>query len=149
VRDLAKKADVLLENFRPGTMDRLGLSWDVLRELNPRLIFCSISGFGSTGPYAERPGYDLIAQGMGGFMSFTGEEGGGPLKVGIPIADINAGMFAAMGIMGALYERERVGPGPAARDELARGAGRAARVPGAALLSRPARRRAPKATCTR
>ena len=111
VRDLAKKADVLLENFRPGTMDRLGLSWDVLRELNPRLIFCSISGFGSTGPYAERPGYDLIAQGMGGFMSFTGEEGGGPLKVGIPIADINAGMFAAMGIMGALYERERSGQG--------------------------------------
>ena len=111
VRDLARKADVLLENFRPGTMDRLGLSWKALQELNPRLIFASISGFGSTGPYADRPGYDLIAQGMGGFMSFTGEEGGGPLKVGIPVADINAGMFAAMGIMAALYEREKSGQG--------------------------------------
>ena len=111
VRDLARKADVLLENFRPGTMDKLGLSWPALRELNPRLIFASINGFGSTGPYGKRAGYDLIAQGMGGFMSFTGEEGGGPLKVGLPVADINAGMFAAMGIMAALYEREKSGQG--------------------------------------
>lgn len=111
VRDLARKADVLLENFRPGTMEKLGLGWPALRELNPRLIFASINGFGSTGPYGKRAGYDLIAQGMGGFMSFTGEEGGGPLKVGLPVADINAGMFAAMGIMAALYEREKSGQG--------------------------------------
>jgi crotonobetainyl-CoA:carnitine CoA-transferase CaiB-like acyl-CoA transferase len=111
VRELAKTADVLLENFRPGTMDRLGLTWESLSNANPRLVFASISGFGSTGPYADRPGYDLIAQGMGGFMSFTGEEGGGPLKVGLPVADINAGMFCTMGILAALYERERSGKG--------------------------------------
>jgi formyl-CoA transferase/CoA:oxalate CoA-transferase len=111
VRELAARADVLLENFRPGTMDRLGLTWESLSAANPRLVLCSISGFGTTGPYADRPGYDLIAQGMGGFMSFTGEVGGGPLKVGLPVADINAGMFAAFGIASALFARAQSGKG--------------------------------------
>jgi crotonobetainyl-CoA:carnitine CoA-transferase CaiB-like acyl-CoA transferase len=111
LRELAEKTDVLVENFRPGTMGRLGLGYEDLRPLNQRLIYCAITGFGPRGPDAHRPGYDLIAQGMGGIMSFTGEPGGSPLKVGVSLADITAGMFAAYGIMTAMYHREKTGEG--------------------------------------
>ena len=111
VKDMARIADVVIENFRPGTMERLGLGYDVLRELNPKLVFCSITGFGSTGPDANRPGYDLIAQGMGGIMSCTGEKDGSPLKVGVSLADITAGMFAAYGVLAALFQRRISGKG--------------------------------------
>lgn len=105
------QCDVLIENFRPGTMDRLGLGYEALRQINPRLIYCSISGFGTTGPDAHLPGYDLIAQGMGGIMSVTGEPGGRPLRVGIAQADLTAGMFAAYGVLVALHHREKTGEG--------------------------------------
>ncbi|MGQ9857658.1 MAG: CaiB/BaiF CoA transferase family protein [Thermodesulfobacteriota bacterium] len=111
LRELAKKSDVLVENFRPGTMDDLGLGYQSLRELHPGLVYCAITGFGSVGPDAQRPGYDLIAQGMGGIMSVTGPPEGPPYRVGIAQADIVAGMFAAYGIMVALYHRERTGEG--------------------------------------
>lgn len=110
-RELAKRSDVLVENFRPGTMEELGLGYESLKELNPRLIYCSITGFGPKGPDSQRPGYDLIAQGMGGIMSVTGPIGGPPYRVGIAQADITAGMFAAYGIMVALFHRERSGEG--------------------------------------
>ena len=108
---LIKISDVVVENFRPGTMKKMGFPYETLKTINPRLIFCSITGFGAKGPEAQKPGFDLIAQGMSGFMSFTGEVGGGPIKVGVAIADINAGMFAAFGILTALYHRERTGEG--------------------------------------
>src|SRR5205085_5497344 len=107
LRRLVKSADVLVENFRPGTMDRLGLSYDQACQLNPSLIFCSVSGFGQTGPRARQPAYDAILQGMGGVQSLSGEADGGPTRVGVPIADISAGMFAAFGVASALYWRER------------------------------------------
>jgi crotonobetainyl-CoA:carnitine CoA-transferase CaiB-like acyl-CoA transferase len=110
-RELAKKSDVLVENFRPGTMEELGLGYDSLKGLNPKLIYCAITGFGPKGPDSQRPGYDLIAQGMGGIMSVTGPVGGPPYRVGIAQADITAGMFAAYGIMVALFHRERSGQG--------------------------------------
>jgi crotonobetainyl-CoA:carnitine CoA-transferase CaiB-like acyl-CoA transferase len=110
-KDLARKADVVIENFRPGTMKKLGVDYPVLKEINPGLIYCSITGFGPSGPEANRPGYDLIAQGMGGFMSFTGEAGGPPLKVGVSQADITAGMFAAYGILVAIIHRKNTGEG--------------------------------------
>jgi len=110
-RELAKKSDVLVENFRPGTMEELGLGYDSLKGLNPKLIYCAITGFGPKGPDSQRPGYDLIAQGMGGIMSVTGPIGGPPYRVGIAQADITAGMFAAYGIMVALFHRERSGQG--------------------------------------
>ncbi len=109
--DLIKVADVLVENFRPGVMMEMGFSYEFIKTINPRLIFCSITGFGNKGPEAQKPGFDLIAQGMSGFMSFTGEVGGGPIKVGVAIADINSGMFAAYGILAALFYRERTGQG--------------------------------------
>jgi len=109
--DLLKVSDVLVENFRPGVITQMGFSYASVRTINPRLIFCSITGFGSKGPDSQKPGFDLIAQGMSGFMSFTGEVGGRPIKVGVAIADINAGMFAAYGILAALYHRERTGQG--------------------------------------
>ncbi|MEW6081194.1 MAG: CoA transferase [Bacillota bacterium] len=108
---LLDSSDVLVENFRPGTMESLGLGYETLRASNPGLVYCSISGFGQTGPYSQRPGYDLLMQGMGGLMSITGEEGGPPLKVGIAITDIGAGMWGALGIMAALNHRERTGQG--------------------------------------
>lgn len=108
---LAADADVLLENFRPGVADRLGAGWDTLSRLNPRLIYASLSGFGQTGPYAQRPGYDLIAQGLAGVMSVTGEPGGEPTKCGIPIADLSSGLFCALGIVSAVAARERTGRG--------------------------------------
>ena len=104
---LIEEADVLVENFSPGTMDRLGFGYEAAQERNPSLIYASISGFGQTGPSRSRTAYDLIVQGMSGMMSVTGEEGGMPTKLGIPIADIAAGMFAAYAIAGALYGRER------------------------------------------
>ncbi len=108
---LACRADVLVENFRPGTMDRLGLGYATVREMAPRVVYCSISGFGQTGPYRERAAYDLIVQGMGGIMGITGEPDGAPMRVGVAIADICAGMFAAYGILAALRVRERTGTG--------------------------------------
>jgi crotonobetainyl-CoA:carnitine CoA-transferase CaiB-like acyl-CoA transferase len=104
---LIEEADVLVENFSPGTIDRLGFGFEAVHARNPSLIFASISGFGQTGPSRSRTAYDLIVQGMSGMMSVTGEEGGMPTKLGIPIADIAAGMFAAYAIAGALYGRER------------------------------------------
>jgi crotonobetainyl-CoA:carnitine CoA-transferase CaiB-like acyl-CoA transferase len=109
--ELVKVSDVVIENFRPGVMKKMGFPYEILKSINPRVIFCSISGFGTKGPDAPKPGFDLIAQGMSGFMSFTGEVGGGPIKVGVALADINSGMFAAYGILTALYHRERTGEG--------------------------------------
>ena len=106
-KKMVKKADVVVENFRPDVKARLGIDYKALRKINPRLIYASISGFGQDGPYAERPGFDQIAQGMGGLMSITGEPGQGPLRVGIPIADLSAGLFCAMGILTSLLEREK------------------------------------------
>jgi crotonobetainyl-CoA:carnitine CoA-transferase CaiB-like acyl-CoA transferase len=111
VRRLIGRADVLVENFRPGLMDRFGLGYEKARALNPRLIFCSISGFGQTGPRAQQPAFDQVLQGMGGAMSLTGHPGGMPTKFGIPIADIGAGMFAAFAISSALFARETSGVG--------------------------------------
>jgi crotonobetainyl-CoA:carnitine CoA-transferase CaiB-like acyl-CoA transferase len=108
---LLHRADVLVENFRPGAMDRLGLGYATIHEVVPRLVYCSISGFGQDGPYRERAAYDLIVQGMGGIMGITGEPDGAPMRVGVAIADICAGMFAAYGIMAALRVRERTGQG--------------------------------------
>ena len=108
---LAAVADVLVENFRPDVKDRLGIGYEAMRAANPRLVYASISGFGEDGPYRMRPGFDQIAQGMGGLMSVTGAPGGGPMRVGIPVADLTAGLFAAQGIMAALLEREVSGQG--------------------------------------
>ncbi len=104
---MVKKADVVVENFRPDVKRRLGIDYKQLAKVNPRLVYASISGFGQTGPYANRPGFDQIAQGMGGLMSITGLPGQGPVRVGIPIADLCAGLFCAMGILVALLEREK------------------------------------------
>lgn len=108
---LLARADVLVENFRPGTMHRFGLDYDTLRGKHPRLIYASISGFGQDGPLRERTAYDLILQGMGGLMGITGEAGATPVKVGVAITDICAGMYAAYGILAALRARERTGRG--------------------------------------
>lgn len=110
-RRLAAQADVVVENFRPRTMDRLGLGADALRKDHPELIYVSISGFGQTGPYASRPGYDLVAQGMSGVMSVTGYPNSPPVKVSIPLADLNAGMFAANGVLSAYIHRLKTGQG--------------------------------------
>jgi crotonobetainyl-CoA:carnitine CoA-transferase CaiB-like acyl-CoA transferase len=108
---LATRADVLVENFRPDVKHRLGIDYETLARINPRLIYGSISGFGQTGPYRDRPGYDQIAQGLGGLMSITGLPGQGPVRVGIPVADLTAGLFLAHGVLVALLERERSGRG--------------------------------------
>jgi crotonobetainyl-CoA:carnitine CoA-transferase CaiB-like acyl-CoA transferase len=104
---LVKKADVVVENFRPDVKKRLGIDYKAVSKINPKLVYASISGFGQDGPYANRPGFDQIAQGMGGLMSITGLPGQGPVRVGIPIADLTAGLFAALGILVALLEREK------------------------------------------
>ncbi|MDQ3507993.1 MAG: CoA transferase [Actinomycetota bacterium] len=109
--ELAKESDVVVENFRPGVTKKLGIDYETLKEMNPRLIYASISGFGQTGPYAMRAGYDLIAQGMSGVMSVTGEPDGPPAKAGIPIGDLSAGMFCAFGILSAHTAREETGRG--------------------------------------
>ncbi|HEY6382733.1 MAG TPA: CoA transferase [Pseudolabrys sp.] len=108
---MVEKADVVVENFRPDVKDRLGIDYESLRKINKRIILASISGFGQDGPYRDRPGFDQIAQGMGGLMSITGLPGQGPVRVGIPIADLSAGLFCALGIMVALLERETSGEG--------------------------------------
>jgi crotonobetainyl-CoA:carnitine CoA-transferase CaiB-like acyl-CoA transferase len=104
---MVRKADVVVENFRPDVKRRLGIDYKTLAKINPRLVYASISGFGQTGPYANRPGFDQIAQGMGGLMSITGLPGQGPVRAGIPIADLTAGLFASLGILVALLEREK------------------------------------------
>ena len=111
LKKLVQRADVLVENYRPDVKKRLGIDYEDLKPLNPRLIYASISGFGQTGPYKNRPGYDQIAQGMGGLMSITGQPGSGPWRVGIPVADLSAGLLAAQGVLVALVERERSGEG--------------------------------------
>jgi formyl-CoA transferase len=110
-RRLAGWADVLIESYRPGTTARLGIDYESLREINPRLVYASISGFGATGPYAERGGYDIITQGMSGIMSVTGFPDGPPAKAGVPLTDIGAGMLCAVGILAALLAREETGEG--------------------------------------
>jgi formyl-CoA transferase len=111
LKKLVSGADVVIENFRPDVKFRLGIDYATLKQLNPRLVYGSISGFGQDGPYRDRPGFDQIAQGMGGLMSITGEPGRGPMRVGIPVADLTAGIFCAMGILVALLEREVSGEG--------------------------------------
>jgi crotonobetainyl-CoA:carnitine CoA-transferase CaiB-like acyl-CoA transferase len=108
---LAGKADVIVENFRPDVKAKLGIDYESIRKINPRIVYGSISGFGQDGPYHKRPGFDQIAQGMGGLMSITGAPGEGPMRVGIPVADLSAGLFCAMGILTALLEREVSGEG--------------------------------------
>jgi crotonobetainyl-CoA:carnitine CoA-transferase CaiB-like acyl-CoA transferase len=115
VRRLAERADILLENYKMGALARHGLGYDDLARLNPRLVYCSITGFGQSGPYQDRPGYDFLIQAMGGLMSVTGEPdgvpGGGPMKVGVAVADILTGMYATTAVLAALAHRERSGRG--------------------------------------
>ncbi|HYX96631.1 MAG TPA: CoA transferase [Geodermatophilus sp.] len=118
LRELVRRADVLLENFRPGTLERLGFGTDVLEQLNPRLVILSISGFGHDGPEGGRAGYDQIAQGEGGLMSLTGAGPDDPQRVGVPIADLLAGMYGAYGVLAALVERQRTGRGQVVRTSL-------------------------------
>jgi formyl-CoA transferase len=108
---LAKQADVIIENFRPDVKAKLGIDYESVRKINPRIVYGSISGFGQDGPYHKRPGFDQIAQGMGGLMSITGAPGEGPMRVGIPVADLTAGLFCAMGVLTALLERDVSGEG--------------------------------------
>ena len=111
MKRLAKKSDVIIENYRTGAMDKLGLGYEDLKKVNDKIIYCSISGFGRTGPYSKRAGFDLVAQGMSGLMSFTGEPGSPPVKVGVPIADLNAGMFATYGILTSYINMLKTGKG--------------------------------------
>ena len=111
IKDLARKCDVLIENYRPGVMQRLGLGYDVLSEINPRLIYCSISGFGSDSPLKDLPSFDIVLQALSGAMSVNGEAGGLPTKLGIPLGDLVGGINGPMGIMAALHERHRTGRG--------------------------------------
>src|SRR5437899_6300683 len=108
---LAEKADVVVENFKSTVKHRLGVDYDAVRKVNPRIVYGSISGFGQDGPYSDRPGVDQIAQGMSGLMSVTGEPDQGPMRVGTALADLSAGVFAAMGVLVALHERGRSGNG--------------------------------------
>ena len=110
-RELVRRSDVVLENFRPGTAERLGLDYETLCDINPDIVYCSISGFGQDGPHRDRAAYDLIIQGMGGLMGVTGAEGSEPIRVGVAVADIGAGMYAAYAIASALFRRERTGEG--------------------------------------
>ncbi len=111
LKRMALDADVVVENFRPSVKTRLGIDYPAMRAVNPRIVYASISGFGEEGPYRERPGFDQIAQGLGGLMSVTGTPGQGPMRAGIPIADLSAGVLCAQGILLALFERERSGEG--------------------------------------
>ena len=108
---MAKESDVLVQNFRPGSLDRMGLGYEQVKQINPALVYCTISGYGATGPYAQRGGFDLVAQGMSGLMSVTGHPDSPPTKIGVPICDLNAGMFAAIGILTAYINRVRTGEG--------------------------------------
>jgi crotonobetainyl-CoA:carnitine CoA-transferase CaiB-like acyl-CoA transferase len=109
--EMVKRADVLVENYRPDVKHRLGIDYDTLAEVNPRLIYCSVSGFGQTGPYSPRPGLDQIAQGLSGIMSINGQPECGPVRVGLPVCDMLAGFFGAHGVMAAIIEREKSGKG--------------------------------------
>ena len=109
--DLAKKADIVVDNFRPGTVKKLGIDFDTLKNINPRIICCSISGYGQTGPFKDRPAFDLVIQARGGIMSYTGEPGRMPVRMGAPMGDLGGGLFAAHGILAALFQRERTGRG--------------------------------------
>jgi crotonobetainyl-CoA:carnitine CoA-transferase CaiB-like acyl-CoA transferase len=111
IRGLAAKADVLVENFPVGTLKRRGLDWASLKGVNPRLVYLSCTGFGQTGPYAKRKGYDTVFQAMGGLMSLTGERGGGPVKPGLPVADLTSGLWVAIAILSALRGRDATGHG--------------------------------------
>ncbi len=111
VKDLAAKCDVLLENYRPGVMDRLGLGYEALAEINPRLVYCSISGFGQTGPMRDKPSFDIVLQALSGALSVNGEPGGLPTKLGIPLGDLVGGINGPIGILAALHERHRTGRG--------------------------------------
>lgn len=111
IRQLVKKADIFLENYKVGDMQKFGLSYDELKKENPSIIYCSISGFGQTGPYAKRPGYDFLIQAMGGIMSFTGEPDGNPMKTGVAIADVMCGMYASNAILAALHHRKNTDQG--------------------------------------
>src|SRR3546814_8716995 len=114
LRDLAAKADVVVENYKLGGLKKYGLDYDSLSKINPRLICCSITGFGQTGPYAPRAGYDFLIQGMGGLMSVTGEKdefGGTPQKAGVALADIMTGLYSTIAILGDLHQRDRSGAG--------------------------------------
>jgi len=109
--ELAKKSDIVIDNFRPGVVKKLGVDFDTLKEINPRIICCSISGYGETGPFNDRPAFDLIIQARGGIMSYTGEPGRMPVRMGAPMGDLTGGLFAANGLLAALYQRERAGRG--------------------------------------
>lgn len=111
VKKLVAESDVLIENFRNGTMEKFGLGYDVLKEINPRLVYCAVSGFGRTGPMKDEPAYDLLMQGFGGLMSVTGEAGQAPVKVGFSIVDLATGLYSALGVVFALLARERTGKG--------------------------------------
>ena len=111
VLDLAARSDVLIENNRPGVMTRLGLDWETVKRVNPRLVYCSISGFGQTGPDKDLPAYDMIVQAMSGGMSITGEIGEAPVRAGIPLSDLTAGMYGVIGVLAALHERQTSGTG--------------------------------------
>ena len=111
LKRMVARADILTENYRKGTMEKLGLGYEALRAVNPRLIYCSISGYGRTGPYADKGGFDLIAQGMSGLMAITGEPGGAPVKSGAPVCDINAGLLGALGVLAAYVHRLKTGEG--------------------------------------
>ena len=128
---------MVVENYRPDVKFRLGVDYESLKAINPRLVYASISGFGQDGPYRDRPGFDQIAQGMGGLMSITGLPGQGPVRVGIPVADLTAGIFAAMGILVALLEREQSGEGQWVQTSLLGAQICHAGLPGGALDHRP------------
>jgi crotonobetainyl-CoA:carnitine CoA-transferase CaiB-like acyl-CoA transferase len=109
--DLARKSDVVIDNFRPGVVKKLGIDFDTLKQMNPRIICCSISGYGQTGPFRDRPAFDLVIQARGGVMSYTGEPGQMPVRMGAPMGDLSGGLFATQGILAALYQREQTGRG--------------------------------------
>lgn len=121
-RRLARRSDILVENFRPGTMENLGLHYEAIRQINPTIIYCSISGFGQTGPYRNRGGFDLVTQGMSGLISVTGHPDGPPTKVAVPISDLNAGIYAAYGILAAYIHRLKTGEGQHVDTSLLEGA---------------------------
>ncbi len=109
--DLARQSDVVIDNFRPGVVKKLGIDFDALKTMNPRIICCSISGYGQTGPFRDRPAFDLVIQARGGIMSYTGEPGQMPVRMGAPMGDLSGGLFASQGILAALYQREKTGRG--------------------------------------
>ncbi len=121
-RRLARRSDILVENFRPGTMEDLDLHYEAIQQINPTIIYCSVSGFGHSGPYRNRGGFDLVAQGMSGLISVTGHPGGPPTKVGVPMSDLNAGIYAAYGILAAYVHRLKTGEGQYVDTSLLEGA---------------------------